>query len=104
METSIKIEKAIFEEMNQHLENGINKEYLETADLEEDSTLLMERAKFDNGYEVSLEVFTGTESVMSTAYLFDETGECVEYIETDTGIDTCYEFKDGEYCLNIEVI
>lgn len=98
----VKLDKKVFDEMNLYLKDGSD---LNIHNLEKDATLLSLKAKFEDGYEAIVEVFTGTESVMSTAYLYDDKGNDVKYIECDEGLDVQYEFETskGNYILNIEL-
>lgn len=102
MKAILKISKNEFDEVNKYLADGND---LKVYDLEKDSTLLSLTATFDNLYKAIVEVFTGEESVMATAYLYNQEGECVEYIESDECLDTQYnfDFDDNKYTLALEI-
>lgn len=101
MKATAKISKEEFEEMNLYLKDGND---LKTHYLEEDATLLSLKAKFENGFEGIIEVFTGAESVMSTAYLYDNEGNDITYIECDEGLDIEYVFETEEGTYTLELI
>lgn len=97
-----KLKQKEFDEMNLYLKDGYD---LKKHNLCEDETLLSVKANFENGYEGIVEVFTGEESVMATAYLYDNEGNDITCIESDEGLDTEYTFetKEGDYILQIEL-
>lgn len=102
MKAIVEINKNEFDEMNKYLADGND---LSSCNLEKDSMLLSLTGTFDNQYKAIIEVFTGDDSVMATAYLYNQEGECVEYIETDSCLDEEYtfEYDNSKYTLVLEV-
>lgn len=103
MNCVVKINRNEFDEMNKYLADGND---LTVHSLEQEATLLSLSANFDDQYKSVIEIFTGQESVMATAYLYNQEDECVEFIESDGGLDNEYtfEFNDSKYTLLLEVV
>lgn len=101
-EKSIKIKRAVAE----RLQTLLDQEEIdfEKKDVEEDSLLLCETVKFDNGYTMDFKVCSGQTNCWSEAVLFNESGIEVGVTEPSYELlGECYFlYKQDEYIVNVE--
>lgn len=89
-EANAVIKKEEFKKIDDYLKNGSIKE----LGLKSNSVIKTIRATFENGASISIEVFTGEENVMCSAYFFDKDDKELRCLNSDEGLYTIYALEE----------
>lgn len=102
---SVYVPKKEVERLNRLLDVVYDKEDMEREEVEPDSTLFIETARFDDGYEMDVKVCSGQTNIWSEAVLFDPDGNevcCTEPMYDNIDGEWSLESDDAEYTVVVK--